>query len=298
MIVFSFIIPHKNSPDLLDRCLKSIPSRDDIEIIVVDDDSDTMLKPHISRKDVKVIYLENSEARGAGKARNVGLAHAKGRWLLFADADDFYTDKLLEVLDEYKNAAIDILYFNCESVYSDTLERQERAMPINDLNLKCNGNDKESEYRMRFKVQVPWVKMINADYVKRYGFQFEEINNGNDIQFSYLCNYFTNNYVIDHRVVYICTFNRNSITFKKRNKVFYICSLQNHYKKIGFRKLIQRTEWNDKIHRLYFQSLKKGGVQVFLQLLFYHLSHFVFLKSLENKYVNLIKEIETKIDVQ
>ena len=40
MINFSFIIPHKNTPDLLQKCLDSIPRRDDVQIIVVDDNSD------------------------------------------------------------------------------------------------------------------------------------------------------------------------------------------------------------------------------------------------------------------
>lgn len=38
-IVYSIIIPHKNIPDLLRRCLDSIPQRPDIQIIVVDDNS-------------------------------------------------------------------------------------------------------------------------------------------------------------------------------------------------------------------------------------------------------------------
>lgn len=40
MINYSIIIPHKNIPDLLQRCLNSIPRRTDIQIIVVDDNSD------------------------------------------------------------------------------------------------------------------------------------------------------------------------------------------------------------------------------------------------------------------
>ena len=36
---YTIIIPHKNAPLLLQRCLDSIPFRDDIQIIVVDDDS-------------------------------------------------------------------------------------------------------------------------------------------------------------------------------------------------------------------------------------------------------------------
>ena len=39
-INYSIIIPHKNSPLLLERCLESIPIRDDLQIIIVDDNSD------------------------------------------------------------------------------------------------------------------------------------------------------------------------------------------------------------------------------------------------------------------
>lgn len=38
-ILYSIIIPHKDIPCLLQRCLDSIPPRDDVQIIVADDDS-------------------------------------------------------------------------------------------------------------------------------------------------------------------------------------------------------------------------------------------------------------------
>ena len=37
---YSIIIPHKNSTKQLQRCLDSIPFRDDLEVIIVDDNSD------------------------------------------------------------------------------------------------------------------------------------------------------------------------------------------------------------------------------------------------------------------
>jgi len=42
-IIYSIIIPHKNIPELLIRCIESIPSKNDIEIIVVDDNSDSII---------------------------------------------------------------------------------------------------------------------------------------------------------------------------------------------------------------------------------------------------------------
>ncbi len=39
-ISYSIIIPHKNSAKLLQYCLDSIPIRDDVQVIVVDDNSE------------------------------------------------------------------------------------------------------------------------------------------------------------------------------------------------------------------------------------------------------------------
>src|SRR5574344_79438 len=104
MINFSIIIPHKNSPELLQRCLASIPQREDIQIIIVDDNSESSIVnfcsfPGTERKDTEIIYLK--ESKGAGYARNRGLSRAKGEWILFADADDYYTNEFNEFLNLY-----------------------------------------------------------------------------------------------------------------------------------------------------------------------------------------------------
>ena len=81
---YSIIIPHHNIPKLLCRCLNSIPIRKDIQIIVVDDNSnpdivDFNTFPGLNDSFVEV-YL-TKEGKGAGYARNIGLQHAKGKWL-------------------------------------------------------------------------------------------------------------------------------------------------------------------------------------------------------------------------
>ena len=66
-INYSFIIPHKNIPDLLQRCLDSIPRREDIQIIVVDDNSDLDKVdfdhfPGISEPCVEVYFTKEGRA--------------------------------------------------------------------------------------------------------------------------------------------------------------------------------------------------------------------------------------------
>lgn len=92
-IQYSIIIPHYKSIDSLAKCIHSIPDREDIQVIIVDDNSgieksvfeSSCLK---NRQNVLVIYEQQNN--GAGHARNVGLREAKGNWILFADADDYF----------------------------------------------------------------------------------------------------------------------------------------------------------------------------------------------------------------
>ncbi|GAP73202.1 glycosyl transferase [Candidatus Symbiothrix dinenymphae] len=117
-INYSIIIPHKNIPKLLERCLASIPQRDDIQVIVVDDNSDADIVetwratslpkyPH-----VEFVFAKNKNGRkGAGYARNIGLEHAKGKWIVFADADDFFMPCVDEAMTQYADDEHDVVFF-------------------------------------------------------------------------------------------------------------------------------------------------------------------------------------------
>ena len=68
MINYSIIIPHKNIPNLLQRCLDSIPNREDVQIIVVDDNSDPNIVdfdkfPGLNRSNVEVIFTKEGEVQ-------------------------------------------------------------------------------------------------------------------------------------------------------------------------------------------------------------------------------------------
>lgn len=105
---YSIIIPHKNTPRLLERCLCSIPTWDEIQIIIIDDNSnsesvDFSHFPGNGRKNTEILFTK--EGKGAGYARNIGLSHARGKWIIFADADDFFTADCFTILNEYMDRA-------------------------------------------------------------------------------------------------------------------------------------------------------------------------------------------------
>ena len=128
---YSIIIPHKNTPQLLNRLIKTIPEDDCIQVIVIDDNSDPSLKPITHRKNVELVSLNANQSKGAGKARNVGIERAKGKWLVFADSDDFFVEDFMAILNKYKDSASEMIVFKADSVDSETLAPSNRNIGLN-----------------------------------------------------------------------------------------------------------------------------------------------------------------------
>lgn len=183
-INYSFIIPHRNVPHLLQRCIDSIPKRDDIQIIIVDDNSDPKIVnfecfPGLNEKCVEVYFTK--EGKGAGYARNIGLTYAKGKWFLFPDADDHYTTDLMNVLDKYVNSNYDIIYFACDHIIEKTMEHCDNIISIQ-IKSYLEGH-KDMINNIRYYLWAPWNKMIKKELICE-DVEFEEIEKGNDALFS------------------------------------------------------------------------------------------------------------------
>lgn len=181
MINYSVIVPHYNTPELLGRCLRSIPERDDIQVIVVDDNSpgnDDFLEqiPELSRKNVE--FYVTKDGLGAGHARNIGLMHAKGLWLVFADSDDFFVDDFSTYLDKYVTDNHDIIYFNAKSCdcYNTSF-----IYEIDKLRLY---RETLNELYIRVCYSEPWGKFIKRSLVEEYDIHFQETKSHNDLLFS------------------------------------------------------------------------------------------------------------------
>ncbi len=100
---FSFIIPTKNEGKYLDGCLRSIRAQSikDYEIIVVDTNSRDRTKAIARGHGAKVI---NEPIKGPAAARNAGAKVARGRILVFCDADVWVDRYFLEKIDsKFKN---------------------------------------------------------------------------------------------------------------------------------------------------------------------------------------------------
>ena len=111
----SIIIPVYNQENLLFRALDSIPVRDDIEIIVVDDASTDQtwerLQSYAMVSERRIRTYRNDTNRGVGYARNIALDRAVGDYIYGLDSDDeLITDAWESALDSLDGT--DIVYVN------------------------------------------------------------------------------------------------------------------------------------------------------------------------------------------
>lgn len=90
--LFSIIIPVYNEGEKLRRSVESAIAQDyeGAEIIVIDDGSSDgasldILEEYTRREDIQIIHKPNG---GVSSARNLGIDKAKGRYIIFLDADD------------------------------------------------------------------------------------------------------------------------------------------------------------------------------------------------------------------
>ena len=123
----SVIIPVWNQQELITRTLDSIPTRDNVEIIVIDDKSTdntykALLDYKKEHKDKNIKLLHNMENKGVGYTFNRGLEEATGDYIVRIDSDDyFYTGQFNRIVDKELDGT-DMVYYNLEDNTGRILE--------------------------------------------------------------------------------------------------------------------------------------------------------------------------------
>ena len=197
------------------RCVNSIPKRDDLEIIIIDDNSDPEIVdfenfPFKNEANIRII-LDKSD-KCAGHARNLGLEIAQGKWIIFADADDFFMPPFNKILDKYKNSEYDIIYCNACSLDSEFYINAGRVNHLNSYIETYRENQKKGELDLRYRFGEPWCKIIKNFLIHNNKIKFDEVVNHNDTKFSYMAGYYAKNIHVDPISIYCVTCREKSLS--------------------------------------------------------------------------------------
>jgi len=90
----SIIVPVFNGEKYIQRCIEALLGQTlhNVEIIIVNDgsrDKTSAISHQLADQDNRIIVIDK-ENEGVSIARNTGLKKARGEWIAFSDADDYY----------------------------------------------------------------------------------------------------------------------------------------------------------------------------------------------------------------
>ena len=190
MILYTVIVPWHKDDELLKRALESVPQREDVEIVAIQD----------------------KYGRGAGYARNQALQQARGRWLLFLDSDDILVPGVLDILDRHAQDDAELVYFNRSAVMEGSGAPSGRVDEQSRLLKSYTSRPHELDFFCRYCYPEPTGKMVRRDLVEREGIRFDETTCANDYMFSVLCGLKARKVVFDPSVIYVVTEREGSVS--------------------------------------------------------------------------------------
>ena len=211
----SIIIPHKNSLQTLNTLIESIPVHDWLEVLIVDDHSDGKVVEYIKRTFSGIshirVFENESNIFSAGEARNIGLEHANGKWIVFADADDYFLESFSEEFEAIKQSSYDVIFYR---PLIDADVTSSATMYGRKFDLYFKNKTRDNLERLKLNMDPPWSKTIRKNYLTKHQIKFDRVGKHDDTMFSIQVAINTENVHIVNTPIYHYSINSNSLSFK------------------------------------------------------------------------------------
>ena len=120
----SIIVPVFNGEKYIQRCIEALLGQTlhNVEIIIVNDgsrDKTSAISHQLADQDNRIIVIDK-ENEGVSIARNTGLKKARGEWIAFSDADDYYyPDGLAKLYSVAEESHCSIVLGNSDRIAMD-----------------------------------------------------------------------------------------------------------------------------------------------------------------------------------
>lgn len=263
--VLSIIIPAYNCGQQIKTIAQSIinQSFEQWELIIVDDhstDNTGQILAELAKLSPQITIINQHKNGGASVARNAGLKHATGQYLMFLDADD---DILPETIPSFiaaitRDKRVDL------AVSGFTVRNLVKGQAVSSVDVCTNELPLQLEqepfrlYILRLlgldgRLYQVWNKIYRTDIIKKYNLQFQPgLNFGEDLVFN--LNYFANmtgQIKFINQPLYIYnqsldsgTFSRSSLVYANRQSnydelVKFVADIPNSNRKVSLLSWIQ-----------------------------------------------------------
>lgn len=179
---FSIIVPVYNVERYLEKCLDSILNQSwkEFELILVDDgstDASGEICDRYALKDsrIQVIHQMN---QGLSGARNTGLDHAAGEWIVFVDSDDRVEAELLESVNIQMDLhPADLYCYNARKVNEQGEETERLLYAVENETVIFTGEkdrfafffNRFMQYQTGWEV---WSRIFRRSLIEAHGLRF------------------------------------------------------------------------------------------------------------------------------
>lgn len=192
-IIISVVIPLYNSERYILNMLGNILKQTytNFEVLVVNDGSTDRSGELVSMLKDSRIRLINQENAGAPNARNVGIENAKGKYLIFLDADDEIENNMFaRLIEGGENGVFDLVICG---YYMELKDKQENVVQMKQYMIpacKCYTKDQYLDVHIKLwnasLMYNVWNKLYKTSIIKENEIRFKtfESRMGEDIYFN------------------------------------------------------------------------------------------------------------------
>ncbi len=220
MPLVTLIIPVYNAEKYLSRCLDSVMRQEftDMEVLLLNDGSrDGSLKicREYEEKDLRFRVIDK-ENTGVSDTRNVGIRLAEGKYLQFADSDDWLADDAVESMVRAAERE------NCDFLIAD-FYRVNKDRYVEKKHIRRTDVMKREEFAMEMAKKpadyyygVMWNKLYRRELVRRHGlFCDTSMNWCEDFLFNLGCIRYADRFLALQKPVYYYMKRKGSLVSKE-----------------------------------------------------------------------------------
>ena len=257
-IKISVVIPVYNSEKYLAKCVDTLINQTlkSVEFIFVDDgstDKSVEIIKNYQKQDERIHLIQQRNLH-AGVARNTGMMHAKGKYIIFLDSDDFFELDLLEKAfqtAELYHAEVTVFgHYVYDESNNSIREPQLYDLPSNPFSITALG-----ERAFSAILDAPWNKLFLLSFLKEHGIKYQNIIRHNDVYFSQLSLALASIIVsLRERFVYYRVGNKDSLQGQKKCDYQSLITCFTELREA----LIQHGVYNDILKKAYCQHAIKA----------------------------------------
>lgn len=192
-VKISIVMPLYNAERYISEALDSIYHQtfSEFEILLVNDCSEDRTQQILdaySTKDIRAKCITLHRRHGAGMARNIGMEHAKGKYIIFLDGDDiFHEDMLKKAYEKIVEFDSDLVCFDYTSALSENIYKKvNKKKSRRFVEMFCKQCFKVTDMKLSDFRQIntaAWNKMYRLKYLEYNHLKFQNLPCCNDVFF-------------------------------------------------------------------------------------------------------------------